>query len=346
MATATVTSSKQMATSRDKAVKMPTAYAAGEQQPPPVPAFRCLMTPMIEHYNLVVLLYWLMFLFVGVFILVQVTGFFTGEYPETFRKAVGIFLVTFAVVYFSYDLSSYFFVFLMQDPGVGFVLPPGYSYWIWLREPLAVKWQVLAFVPFIRFFPILFALIMGGVAQVFLWTVPYRVGAVIFLAQVFLDLVAMTLLSYAFSWGIVLYERAVQKPERARPAPQHFSEGDLDQAAPMSLPHLAHRVRNLGPEQGTFWRRLENDWDDVNRHLHPLYALFSPVTRHLPLPVQDFLDSGGWVLVILGLTALVLSWRRVDRRRKGYVEHRKRNPPRGRHVRIELSGTAQESRPT
>jgi hypothetical protein len=290
---------------------------------------------MIEHYNLAVLLYWVILLFVGVFILVHVTGFFTGEYPETFGRAVGIFLLTFAVAYFSYDVSSYFFVVLMQDPGVGFVLPPGYSYWVWLREPLAVKWQVLGFVPFIRFLPILFALTMGGVTQVFLWTVPFRVGAVIFLAQVFLDLAAMILLSYAFSWGILLYERAAQKPQRPLPAPQYFPEGELDQASPMNLPHLAHRVTNLGPAQGTFWRRLENDWDVVNRHLHPLYSLLNPVTRHLPVPAQDFLNSGGWVLVLVGLGVLGLSWRRVDHRRKRYVEHRKKNPLNPRRVRLD-----------
>jgi hypothetical protein len=47
------------------------------------------------------------------------------------------------------------------------------------------------------------------------------------------------------------------------------------------------------------------------------------VTRHLPLPARDFLDGGGWLLVIPALIVLLRFWpdiRPRDRRPAGGVD--------------------------
>src|SRR5262249_8956465 len=53
----------------------------------------------------------------------------------------------------------------------------------------------------------------------------------------------------------------------------------------------------------------------------PFYDLLQPITRHLPLPAEDFLNSGGW-LVTLGLIgATVVFWPRIKRRRRKIVQY-------------------------
>lgn len=83
------------------------------------------------------------------------------------------------------------------------------------------------------------------------------------------------------------------------------------------------------------WRRLGDRWDGVNGHLAPLYSLLSPVTRHLPPPAQDFLDSGGWLLVFAGLAALCVILPRFHRSPKR--KRRRRPTPRPAEPRNKLS---------
>jgi hypothetical protein len=51
--------------------------------------------------------------------------------------------------------------------------------------------------------------------------------------------------------------------------------------------------------------------------LRPVYDFCQPVTRHLPLPVQDFLNGGGWILVLTGGVAVVRFWPRLKQGRQG-----------------------------
>jgi hypothetical protein len=166
------------------------------------------MVPMIEQYNLHPIVYWLVMFFIAICVLVKVTGYFAGDTPGTFGKAASTTLLMFAAIYLTYDLSGYLLVFLMQDPSAGIMLPPHFTYWDWMREPLALKWHVLGFVPILRFVPVILALCVGCVIQVVLWDIPFNVALVVFLAQVFLDLMAMLVLSFVFRLGIVIYERA------------------------------------------------------------------------------------------------------------------------------------------
>lgn len=280
------------------------------------------MTPVIGHYYLIVGAYWLLMLGIAALVLFKVTQYFIDDCPSSFHSAVGIVLLTAVCLYLTYDLSSYFFLLMMQDPDIGIVLPPNFSYLVWAQEPLALKWQVLELVPIARFAPIVVALIVGGIVQVFLWKVPYQLGIVVFVAQVFLDLLAMVILSMLFGLGIGVYERVTGMQ---RQPPAYRVEAPREGAAPEHLGHVAHRVQNRPPGKQTVWRRLNGDWESVNARLGPLYAALAPVTHHLPVPAQDFLNSGGWVLMLVGVAILALFGKRIHRRRKVFVS---KMPPR------------------
>ena len=99
----------------------------------------------------------------------------------TFRAARAT-LVVWATVYFVYDLSGYLFARIMQDPSNGIHMPVGYTYWDWFREPFAVKWYVLGFVPIIRYMPVIFGLFAGSLLHVFILDVTYPIALAVFLA--------------------------------------------------------------------------------------------------------------------------------------------------------------------
>ena len=294
------------------------------------------MVPVIEQYNLLAIFYWLAMFLIAMFVLVHVTGYFAGDTPGTFRKAALTTLLMFAAIYFTYDSSGYFLALLMQDPSAGIRLPPNYTYWDWMREPLALKWHVLGFIPIVRFVPVLLALCVGCVIQVVLWEIPFNIALVVFLAQIFLDLMAMLVLSFVFRLGIGIYVWAAGR-HVARQAIERYAEPAEPGAMPAPLYHLRNRIDNLGPEQGSFWRRVNAGWESVNGHLQPLYDLLQPVTQHLPVPAQDFLNTGGWLVVLLGLTVLALYWPRVHRGRKHYVHrHKKLHDANGSQARDQL----------
>jgi hypothetical protein len=79
---------------------------------------------------------------------------------------------------------------------------------------------------------------------------------------------------------------------------------------------MQRRIENLGVEEGPLVRRLWRRWESVNQLLRPVYDLLQPVTRHLPLPARDFLNGGGWLLVVPGVIALVRSWPSIRPRRR------------------------------
>jgi hypothetical protein len=295
------------------------------------------MVPMIEQYNLLLIVYWLVMFFIAMCVLVQVTGYFAGDAPGTLRRAALTTLLMFAAIYFTYDVSGYLLVLLMQDPSAGIMLPPQYTYWDWLREPLALKWHVLGFIPILRFVPVILALCMGCVIQVVLWEIPFNVALVVFLAQVFLDLMAMVVLSFVFRLGIGIYERAAGPPT-VRQAMEGYAQPRGPAERPATLDHLRHRIEKLGPEEGPFWRRVSAGWESVNGDLQPLYDFLQPVTKHLPVPAQDFLNAGGWPAILLGGTLLALYWPRIHRGRKHHVHHhQKHHPTNGSQPRDQLA---------
>jgi hypothetical protein len=295
------------------------------------------MTPAIEHNLIAVILYWAMMAPIAAFILHVVAGFCTDDYPTSFHSALFMVLVTAAAVFFTFDISGYVFALFMRDPTVGVQMPANYSYWDWLREPLAVKWQVLGFMPFIRYLPIFFALIIGCIVQVFMWKVEFKLGAVVFIAQVVLTIAAMALLSVVFRFGLEYYEHYFpvkdqhKAGEAKAPARKHLK------SEPAHLDELNERVQRMGDEGTSIWRQIDGDWDSANRHLQPLYDFMQPVTKHLPHPAQSFLNAGGWILVLVGAGGFVLFWPKIRRHRKEALRPRSKRKH-FEHIKLAMIG--------
>jgi hypothetical protein len=260
------------------------------------------MIQSIEHTTLLPILFWLLMLPIAVFILMRTTAFWTEEGPGTILAAVKTVFAVWLTVFFVYDLSGYGFARLMQDPRLGIAFPPNYSYFTWLREPMGLKWHVLGYVPMIRYLPVLFALCAGGTVQVLLWKIHFRVGMLVFLSQLFLNIFAMAMLSLVFSFFVGVDKGVDGKvPRRVAAANRRAAAAA---AAPEGLPGLQQKIEKLGADEGPVLRRFWGRWKGVNDRLQPAYDLLDPVTSHFPLPVQDCLNGGGWLLVVPGLIAL------------------------------------------
>lgn len=260
------------------------------------------MIPSIEQSSLLPILFWLLMLPIAVFILIRTTAFWSEEGPGTILAAVKTVFAVWLTVFLVYDLSGYGFARLMQDPRLGIAFPPNYGYLNWLREPMGLKWHVLGYVPMIRYLPVLFALCAGGVVQVLLWKIPFRVGMLVFLSQLFLNIFAMALLSLLFSFFVGVEKGVDGKvPRRVTAAKRRAAAAA---AAPEGLPGLQQKIERLGRDEGPALRRLLLRWKGINDRFQPVYDLLDPVTSHLPLPAQDCLNGGGWLLAIPGLIAL------------------------------------------
>jgi len=214
-------------------------------------------------------------------------------------------------VFLTFDISGYVFARMMQDPQLGIAFPPGYHYWNWIREPQSLKWHVLGYVPLIRYLPVMFALCAGAIVQVLLWKIPFRTGMIVFVNQLLVDIFAMAMLSLVFSFFVGVQEGANAKTHPRHAAGGHggaHAGGRTVATVPDGLQGMQHRIEQLGAEEGPLVRRLWRRWESVNQLLKPVYDLLQPVTRHLPLPARDFLNGGGWLIVIPGVIALLRSW--------------------------------------
>jgi hypothetical protein len=277
------------------------------------------MIPGIEHSSLLTILYWLLMLPIAIAVLIRVTSFWAEDGPGTLFSAVRTIVVMVAIVFLTYDVSGYVFARMMQAPQLGISFPPNYHYWNWIREPQSLKWHVLGFVPMIRYLPVLFALCAGATVQVLLWKIPFRVGLIVFVSQLVLDIFAMAMLSLVFSFFVGVGEGAVAHAQPRHAAGRHAVRHPAA-AEPTGLHGMQQRIEMLGVEEGPRVRQLWRRWESANQRLRPVYDSLEPVTRHLPLPVRDFLIGGGWLLVVPSLVALAWCWPRLRGRRPAPVE--------------------------
>ncbi len=273
------------------------------------------MIPVIEHSSLLVILYWLLMIPIAILVLVRVTAFWTDDGPGTLVGALKTIIAMWLAVYLTYDVSGYVFARMMQDPQLGIAFPPGYHYWNWMQEPQGLKWHVLGFVPLIRYLPVMFALCVGGIVQVLLWKIPFRTGMIVFINQLLVDIFAMAMLSLVFSFFVGVQEGATAKAHPRHGGGVHAG-GRAVAATADGLQGMQQRIEQLGVEEGPLARRLWRRWESVNQLLQPAYDLLQPITRHLPLPARDFLNGGGWLLVIPSVIALLRSWPQLRPRRR------------------------------
>jgi hypothetical protein len=285
------------------------------------------MIPEVEQTGWMIIVYWIMMFPIAVFVLVRTTDFWADDGPGTLMQAVRATLFTGVVVFLTYDLSGYVFARMMQIPELGFVFPESYGYFNWIREPLCMKWQVLSIIPVIRYLPVLFALTAGGTLQVIWWNIPFKQGVVAFISQIIFNVGAMAMLSLVFSFFTGLQagvaaenaprqnQRRVDASNRGRARADRPQAQNVAPAAPSGLPGLQQRVSEIGVRKGPWLNRMWESWASVNIFFEPIYALVKPITRFLPLPIQDFLNGGGWLIAAPGLGGLAwFAWQRRRRR--------------------------------
>jgi hypothetical protein len=279
------------------------------------------MTPTLNGNPLLVTAFWVLLFPVAAFLL-RVACSVCGEDPPSWRRSFIGLLVVSAGAYFAWDLSSYLFMLMMRDDTVGVRLPPGYSYWKWLREPVGLKWAVLGIVPGVRFIPVLVAIVVAGVLQVGVLEVPFRNAFAITLLQGAMSLVAMAVLAFLLT-ATRGYLGQVARPEGAAGPPAEAPPGPL---AELQGKHVAGGAR-LPPWLGEVRDGLESARLRLAPYLGPIEEAAGPYTKCLPEPAQQFLKEGGWWLVLAALALLVVLWLRTTwRRLRRALRH-----PRKRH---------------
>jgi hypothetical protein len=113
---------------------------------------------------MVVLIYWAVIVLMAAFFLRQACSLCRANMPSWKRAIISVLLVTF-LAYLIFDFTAY--IEMRTLDGVALVIPPGYGYHIWFREPLGLKWLIISQLGPLKYLPIVFAICGAGILQVF-----------------------------------------------------------------------------------------------------------------------------------------------------------------------------------
>ncbi len=272
----------------------------------------------------ILITYWLILIVFAAFALRMACSLCQVEMPSWKRAFVSVVVVTF-LAYLMFDFTCYLIMRSMD--GVLLQVPPWYSYGFWFREPMQLKWYIVSHAGPVKYLPWVFALCVAGVVQLVVLQaqVKFRFGLMLFVMQWAATWVAGYVLALLF--GVALdsvgwkppqqimaqapgqvqpqipgkrqaagkqAQAARQKGKGKKPgdtaAPPQSAEQGVQQAPPGEGNYLADAGRNLKAY--------------ADAHLKDLKEALAPLTSHLPQPVQDFLEGGGW-WVVLGVCALL-----------------------------------------
>lgn len=274
-----------------------------------------------------------LFFFAGYYL--QLSANLCGADQPTFSRAVLIAILTLAAAFLAYDLTGYA-IFLATRDELNLNLPAGYSYFNWIKEPTYLKWQVLGLVPGIRYLPVLFGVCLASIVYVLVFKVPYRVSMVIFLLQWTLSLMCLAVLSFFITLTQGTLPTHITPAERAatRPGPRLDSPSSRRGLAESAVSPGTPLKRTLAEYQGTAgpavsWLKQQADrvQQTLEPYLEPIREATHSYTVHLPVAVQEFLDDGGWWLLLLTLAVVAWLWiRSLYRRLKRalYCKRRKK----------------------
>ncbi len=251
--------------------------------------------------------------------MVPIAGFFLqvvcnmcGADAPSLRRASLISLLVAAAAFFTFDLIGYGIVLGTRDT-VNLNLPPGYGYGNWLREPLYLKWHVMGLVPVLRYLPVAFALCLAATLYVLILKEPFRNCAVILLVQWTLNVVAMAVLTFLLSVTVGFVGHSLQPPT------QPVADGS----------GLRGALADHHGEAGSFVKQMRGQLhaldENFGPYLEPIKTACQPYTTYLPPVVQEFLDDGGWWLVLAALAVVAVLWlRALTRRLKRALFRRKK----------------------
>src|SRR5262249_37879783 len=122
------------------------------------PVMTSILTPQV-----ILLAYWLVIIALAALFLRLACSLCQADIPSWTRAVISVILVTF-LAYLTFDFTSYLIMRSLQD--VVIQVPPGYSYQIWFREPIAFKWMVVGYAGPLRYLGPIFALCVAGILQV------------------------------------------------------------------------------------------------------------------------------------------------------------------------------------
>jgi hypothetical protein len=289
--------------------------------------------------------YWLIILALAAFALRMACSICRTDMPSWRRAFVSVLVVTF-LTYLTFDFTCYLIMRSMD--GVMLMVPPWYSYGFWFREPIQLKWYIVSHAGPLKYLPFVFGLCVAGVLQVVVLQaqVTFRFGLLIFLMQWGATFVAGYVVSLLF--GVALssigwtppeqtmaqapYQAQGQDPRTKQTRPKAKGKKDTDgkgqgpaggaTAATTSLQKIEHGAEEAKDYLANVGSNLKAYADS---HLNELKESLAPLTKHLPQPVQDFLDQGGWWLVLGVCGVLALLWvRAIVRKLRGAVRPLKR----------------------
>jgi hypothetical protein len=279
-----------------------------------------------------------------------------GAEPPTFRFSVLVTVLVAAVAFFTFDGIGYGIALVGRDT---IPLPPGYTYWNWLREPLYLKWQALGLIPLLRWLPVLVAVCLAATLYVLILVEPFRNCIAILTIQWTLNVVAMAILMFVLS-NILHF---VGPSSSSSSAPEAAQGPDLSPVSPearaATRPNLHRRKQVVRSQAGSGnerasaagtdlksalaahgeaaessqgqWRKQLHAFDErFGPYIEPIKEACAPYTKYLPAAVQEFLDDGGWWLVLIVLAAATGFWlRALGRRLKRIVFPSRRRGKRG-----------------
>jgi hypothetical protein len=319
-----------------------------------------VLTPQV-----IFIAYWLIILALAAFALRMACSLCRVDMPSWRRSFVSVLVVTF-LTYLVFDFTCYLIMRSMD--GVMLMVPPWYSYGIWFREPIQLKWYIVSHAGPLKYLPFVFGLCVAGVLQLIVLQaqVTFRFGLLIFLMQWGATFVAGYVVSLLF--GVALdsigwtppeqtmaqapYQAQGQDPRTKQAYPKSAKDtrpqakgkkatkdgkgsADGDTAAATSLQKIDHGAEGAAQDAKGYLANMgENLKAYVDSHLNDLKESLAPLTKHLPEPVQNFLDQGGW-WVVLGVCAiLALLWiRLIVRKLRGAVRPLKKKKGKKRRAR-------------
>lgn len=280
-----------------------------------------------------------------------------GADPPSFRRGILVTVLVATTAFFTFDSIGYGIVRASRDT-LNLNLPPDYNYGNWLREPLYLKWQVLGLIPLLRYLPLLFAVCLAATLYVFILAEPFRNCIAILAIQWTLNVVAMAILSFALATTLHFVSPSLQPsstPDTAqrrgfsplppearaatRPKPRAAkTKSATENDPPTTASDLQGALAaHKGATESTSRPTPESFHElgaRLEPYLEPIKTASAPYTKHLPEAVQEFLDDGGWWLVLAALAVAAAFWlRALGRRLRRVLFHhpRHRRKPRSAH---------------
>jgi hypothetical protein len=290
----------------------------------------------------ILIVYWLIILVLAAFALRMACSLCRTGMPSWRRALVSVLVVT-LLAYLTFDFTCYLIMRSMDE--VLLRVPPGYTFGHWFREPMSLKWHIVSQAGPLKYLPFVFGLCVAGVLQVVILQgqVTFRFGMLILLLQ----WVATGVAGYivALLMGVALTSMGWDPPQQTvqqgprrtqankRPSPKD-PKAPGAAGEPSSLNIIGHDAAQAVKESRDYLvNATANLKAYANSYLDELKEAMAPLTRHLPQPVQRFLDEGGWWWVLGICAVLALLWLRAllgKLRKASRLFRRKRKTKRAR----------------